>query len=42
LKESEQELSEKSKLAAIGQLAAGIAHELNTPLANINLTVEYF
>ncbi|HUY00889.1 MAG TPA: PAS domain-containing sensor histidine kinase [Candidatus Deferrimicrobium sp.] len=41
LQENEKELQEKNKLAAIGQLAAGIAHELNTPLANINLTIEY-
>ncbi|MFX0087517.1 MAG: nitrogen regulation protein NR(II), partial [Candidatus Hodarchaeota archaeon] len=36
----ENELLEKQKLASIGQLAAGVAHELNTPLANINLTLE--
>ncbi len=38
---SQQELMEKNKLAAVGQLAAGVAHGLNTPLANINLTAEY-
>lgn len=41
LKESEAEILEKNKLAAVGQLAAGVAHELNTPLANINLTIDY-
>ncbi len=41
LKESEEQIQEKSKLAAEGQLEAGVAHELNTPLANINLTAEY-
>jgi len=36
-----KQLEEKNRLAAIGQLAAGIAHELNTPLANINLSSDY-
>ncbi|MHA1380956.1 MAG: PAS domain-containing sensor histidine kinase [Candidatus Helarchaeota archaeon] len=40
-KRMERELAEKSRLATIGQLAAGIAHQLNTPLANISLTNEY-
>jgi signal transduction histidine kinase len=33
-------LSQKEKMAMIGQFAAGIAYELNTPLANINLIAE--
>ncbi|MBN1515031.1 ATP-binding protein [Candidatus Sumerlaeota bacterium] len=33
--ESRLELGQSSKLAAIGQLAAGIAHELNTPIQYI-------
>jgi len=40
MKQLQEEINEKKKLAAIGQLAAGIAHEINTPLANINLTSE--
>ncbi len=41
LRKSQDKLLEKSKLAAVGQLAAGVAHGLNTPLANIALTAEY-
>ncbi|MCK5607323.1 PAS domain S-box protein, partial [Candidatus Pacearchaeota archaeon] len=36
---AEEELLQAQKLASIGQLAAGIAHEINTPLANISLIV---
>jgi len=36
-KKMEQQIAQSDKLASIGQLAAGIAHEINSPLANIML-----
>ncbi len=35
LRHAEAEIAQSEKLAAIGQLAAGIAHELNTPLTGV-------
>ena len=35
-----QQLWQASKLATMGELAAGIAHELNNPLATISLRIE--
>ena len=35
LRESERQLAHKQKLESIGQLAAGIAHEINTPIQYI-------
>lgn len=35
LKESEQKLIEAAKLASLGEMGAGIAHELNSPIAGI-------
>lgn len=40
LQESQAHLVQSSKLAAVGQLAAGVAHELNTPLGAILLGVD--
>lgn len=39
LEESQASLVQSSKLTAIGQLAAGVAHELNSPLGAISLSV---
>lgn len=40
LKAHEAQLARSSRMAAVGTLTAGIAHELNNPLNNIGLTVE--
>lgn len=39
LKELEQAVTVREKLASIGQLAAGIAHEIRNPLSGININV---
>ncbi len=38
---AEHEAMEATRLAGVGQLAAGIAHEINTPLQYINTNLEY-
>lgn len=40
LKRHQEQLIQSRKMAAIGDLTAGIAHELNNPLNNISLTTE--
>jgi two-component system NtrC family sensor kinase len=40
LKSREEQLVQSRKMAAVGNLTAGIAHELNNPLNNISLTTE--
>jgi signal transduction histidine kinase len=40
LRQAQQQLLQSGKLATIGQMAAGIAHELNTPLTYIMGNVE--
>ncbi len=40
LADSQQQLVQSGKLAAVGQLAAGVAHEINSPLAAIVLQAQ--
>lgn len=40
LKDHEAQLARTSRMAAVGTLTAGIAHELNNPLNNISLNAE--
>ena len=40
LKDREAQLDRTSRMAAVGTLTAGIAHELNNPLTNIGLNAE--
>jgi len=40
IKEQQQQLIQKSKLESLGELAAGIAHEINQPLGGISLLLD--
>jgi two-component system, NtrC family, sensor kinase len=40
LKESQMQLVQTEKMSALGQMVAGIAHEINTPLAYVKGTVD--
>ncbi len=40
IRSAESQVVQSSKMAAVGQLAAGVAHELNTPLGSMLMAIE--
>ena len=40
LRESEEQLVQSKKLASLGTMLAGVAHEINNPLSNISSSCE--
>lgn len=40
LKESQEQLIQSEKMASLGEMIAGVAHEINTPLGYVNSNIE--
>jgi len=40
LQESQEQLIQSEKMASLGQMVAGVAHEINTPLGYVNSNIE--